>query len=246
MKKIHIIIPMGGLGTRFINKYPAPKPLIMLKGKPLFVRAALSITEKIVYETITFVVREEHIEKYKIDDIIHTYFPNANVVKLTRNTAGAAETVLTGVNYLLENGLANNNDGLLTMDCDLQYITSNPVLSNEDLDNCEGILYSFKSTDPKYSFVIIDGVDYSAVATFEKDNSYTDNAITAPYYINSLSDFINAYHLLVNDLDHTGELYMSNIYNKLLSMNKYIRVSIDTETVGFGTPEELEEALNKL
>lgn len=40
MRSLHIIMPMAGEGTRFLKEgWTTPKPLIELKGIPLFVRA---------------------------------------------------------------------------------------------------------------------------------------------------------------------------------------------------------------
>ena len=44
MRNLHIIMPMAGEGSRFRNAgWATPKPLIELKGKPLFVRAIESV-----------------------------------------------------------------------------------------------------------------------------------------------------------------------------------------------------------
>ena len=44
MRSLHIIMPMAGEGTRFLKEgWTTPKPLIELKGIPLFVRAIRSV-----------------------------------------------------------------------------------------------------------------------------------------------------------------------------------------------------------
>lgn len=216
-KPIHLIVPMAGLGTRF-GGYDKPKPLIIYRYEPLFVNAVRSVLGKLKFATVTFIVRNEHIQKYEIDKIINRCFPDSSIIPIEGTTRGAAETAFIGVYDLLSSGRADFNDGMLVMDCDLCYCKSFPILSRKNIENLDGCLFSFKSDNPKYSFVIIDGVDYSARATFEKDNSYTDNAITAPYYIGNMGDFVDAFHSLerkFENKEHTGELYMSNIYNEL-------------------------------
>ena len=43
MRKVNLI-PMAGLGKRFIDKgYKTPKPLILINKKPMFVRAVKSL-----------------------------------------------------------------------------------------------------------------------------------------------------------------------------------------------------------
>ena len=44
MMKTHLIMPMGGAGSRFANSgYMLPKPLIEIEGKPFFFWATRSI-----------------------------------------------------------------------------------------------------------------------------------------------------------------------------------------------------------
>ena len=60
--KLHLIMPMGGGGTRFGNKgFNVPKPLIMLQGHPFFYWAVQSIVKFMDVLDITFVVLQEQI-----------------------------------------------------------------------------------------------------------------------------------------------------------------------------------------
>ena len=57
MKKIHLIMPMGGAGTRFFkNGFNIPKPLINIHDKPFFYWATQSIAQHIDVLDITFVI----------------------------------------------------------------------------------------------------------------------------------------------------------------------------------------------
>ena len=61
--KIHLVMPMGGAGSRFFkNGFIIPKPLIELNGKPFFYWATQSIVKFVDVEDITFVVLKKHIE----------------------------------------------------------------------------------------------------------------------------------------------------------------------------------------
>ena len=71
MKKLHLIMPMGGNGSRFSQHgYTVPKPLILINGKPFFYWATLSIVKFIDVIDITFVVLQEHIDNFQIDKTI--------------------------------------------------------------------------------------------------------------------------------------------------------------------------------
>ena len=70
---------MAGEGSRFLyGGWNTPKPLIELKGVPLFVRAINSIDCEDIPIRYSFIVRKEHIEKYHIDDLIRRMLPDAN------------------------------------------------------------------------------------------------------------------------------------------------------------------------
>ena len=74
MQKIHLVMPMGGGGTRFGNKgFNVPKPLIELQGKPFFYWATQSIVKFVDVEDITFVVLQDHIDRFAIDQKIKEY-----------------------------------------------------------------------------------------------------------------------------------------------------------------------------
>ena len=98
MQKLHLIMPMGGAGSRFAEcGFELPKPLIMLHGHPFFYWAAQSLTKFLDYEDITFVVLEEHLEKHNIRERILEYYPMAKFKVLPEVLPGAMFTCLEGV-----------------------------------------------------------------------------------------------------------------------------------------------------
>ena len=75
---MHLIMPMGGAGTRFFNNgYDCPKPLLLLQGKPFFYWSARSVLSCCRVESLTFVVLQEHIDRFDIDKRILEFFPQA-------------------------------------------------------------------------------------------------------------------------------------------------------------------------
>ncbi len=58
--KIHLIMPMGGAGSRFFNDgFVMPKPLIKINEKPFFYWATKSISKFVEVKDITFVVLQD-------------------------------------------------------------------------------------------------------------------------------------------------------------------------------------------
>ena len=87
--KVHLVMPMGGAGSRFSkNGYVMPKPLIEIKGKPFFYWSVMSIKKYINLEDLTFVVLQEHIDKFKIDGALLTFKaddPKYSYLQLDKN-----------------------------------------------------------------------------------------------------------------------------------------------------------------
>ena len=87
MSKLHLILPMAGRGSRFFeNGFVCPKPLIEINGKPFFYWAARSVEKFVDCADLTFVVLEEHIRDFAIDEKIKAYWPAARIVVLPEVT----------------------------------------------------------------------------------------------------------------------------------------------------------------
>ena len=66
--RIHLIMPMGGAGSRFFKDgYSIPKPLIEIQGKPFLYWSTMSILKYLEVKDLTFIVLQEHIDKHRFD-----------------------------------------------------------------------------------------------------------------------------------------------------------------------------------
>ena len=96
--EIHLIMPMGGSGSRFSERgFELPKPLLKINGKPFFYWATQSIVKFTRVKSLTFVVLQEHIDKFQIDKEIKKYYPNSYIRILKHVLNGAVLTCLEGV-----------------------------------------------------------------------------------------------------------------------------------------------------
>ena len=117
MSKLHLILPMAGRGSRFFkNGFVCPKPLIEINGKPFFYWAARSVEKFVDCADLTFVVLEEHIRDFAIDEKIKAYWPAARIVALPEVTEGAAVTALKGCEGLPD------GEPILFNDCDHLFV----------------------------------------------------------------------------------------------------------------------------
>ena len=83
MDNISLIIPMSGIGKRFIDAgYTKPKPLIEVDGKPIIehvVNLFPGITD------ITFICNKTHIEKTDMKNVLLSLFPSCKILEVPDN-----------------------------------------------------------------------------------------------------------------------------------------------------------------
>ena len=239
MRPLHIIMPMAGEGTRFSKAgWTTPKPLIELRGVPLFRRAIDSVAIEGVEMKYSFIVRQEHIDKQHIDKLIKEIQPDANVFSVLKTTRGAVETCLVAESAI------DDEDAVVVMDCDLEFRSKryNELVANAlsvSADEADGgALVSFESDNPRYSYALVDDED-RVLRTAEKDPIST-HALCGAYFFGSGKDFKRIAHQLLEDGTHgKAEFYVSLLYNYLLDEGKVIRLATMEEYYSYGTPEEL-------
>lgn len=241
MRPLHIIMPMAGEGSRFLKEgWTTPKPLIELKGTPLFIRAINSVSIDDVSMKYSFIVRQEHIDNYKIDQQIKAILPNANIFSVMKTTRGAVETCLMAESVISE------DDGIIVMDCDLEfrseaYINGIRQILEKPMEKVDGgMLVSFESNLPKYSYAEIDK-DNRVIRTAEKE-VISNHALCGAYFFSTGKGFLNAAHRLLNEQNFSKpEFYVSLLYNYLLQNGETVLLAEMEEYHSYGTPEELNQ-----
>ena len=238
MEKIHLIMPMGGGGTRFGNKgFQLPKPLIPLQNRPFFYWAAQSILKYIDIEDIIFVVLQEHIDNFEIDKKILAFYPSAKIQVIPSVLNGAVLTCCEGIKAV------NDNKAILFNDCDHAFI------SNRFYDYCklgqfnkiDGALLTFHSDSPNYSYIKFD-TQGNVAGTVEKVVASSE-AICGAYYFRNKNVFSDAVASYLEKCSYK-EYFMSGVYNEMAEKGeKVVTFPID-EHISFGTPDEYELAIS--
>ena len=234
----NLIMPMGGAGTRFLNNgFECPKPLIDLCGEPFFKWACDSVYGHIKLASLTFVVLQEHIDRFAIDEKIRSYYPEAKIVKLPHVLNGAVLTAMEGAKTI-------DNDGpVLFCDCDLMFDCRELYdLYDSESFEADGSLLTFTSDLDRYSYVETDREGF-AIRTAEKQ-VISSHAITGAYGYRNAKLFLDAAEKYMDECEY-NEYFMSGIYNILIREGRKIKVLTVDETTNFGTPEEYEAAVKK-
>lgn len=93
MSKPQLVIPMSGLGTRFIEAgYRVPKPLIPVMGKPI-IQHILEMYED--WDSILFIVNEDHFNDPGLDlrGTLDRLSPNADIYPIPAHKLGPSHAV---------------------------------------------------------------------------------------------------------------------------------------------------------
>ena len=243
MRFLHIVMPMAGEGSRFLKEgWTTPKPLIELNGQPLFKHAISSVTDKDIQMKYSFIVRQEHIDKYQIDKGIRSFLPEANLFSVVKTTRGAVETCL-----IAENAIADD-DAVIVMDCDLEFRSKKFIeiikqILNKPIEEATGgALVSFESNEPRYSYAAL-GEDGFVARTAEKE-VISNHALCGAYFFASGRRFKQIAHLLLAEPAFTKpEYYVSLLFNYLLKDGEKVWLAPMEEYYSYGTPEELKRYL---
>lgn len=263
MKNLHIIMPMAGEGKRFKEKgYDIPKPLLKPQGTAeLFFYALNSIfqfndlpfTDISIYDVpikMTFIVRNEFVEIYGIDKIIHSIYPFANIVTIEKTTRGALETVLLAEQYI-----DKEKDAVLVMDCDFCFYCPNYLNQIKwELETVDAmpLLMSFYSKFPGYSFAEVEtNGNYKYAINVVEKNPVSSYALAGCYFLGSADRFLKCAKKVIKDWENNSiqskEIYLSLVYNylikdigykdcvKLIDMNLH-----DDKLISCNIPEDFE------
>ena len=230
--ELNVVIPMAGHGSRFAEAgYTFPKPLIEVNGKPMIQTVVENLN---IDANFTFIVQQEHYDKYALKYLLNNIAPNCNIIKVSNVTQGAACTVLLAKQYIDNNNplLLANSDQYVDWDSKDFYYTC----ENSSLDGC---ILTFNSTHPKWSYAKIDDDGY--VAEVAEKKPISNHATVGIYYWNKGSDFVKyAERMIEKDIRVNNEFYVCPVFNQAIEDNKKITTYNINNMWGLGTPEDLE------
>lgn len=240
---MHIIIPMSGIGNRFIEAgYSVPKPLIVIDGKPIIEHVCDLFPDE---EKFTFICNSKHLNETNMREILLDIRPNANIVEIPNHKKGPVYAV-----HLIEN-LIEDDEEVIVNYCDFgTYWDYEYFLKHTRNRDADGALPAYKRFHPhmlgKTNYAFMRDENQWMLEIKEKD-PFTDNrmneyASNGTYYFKKGS-YVKKYFndLMDKDINLNGEFYVSLIYN--LMVNDGLKVSIyDIQhMLQWGTPQDVEE-----
>lgn len=234
-----IIVPMAGMGSRFTEAgYKDIKPLIPIFGKPMIEHVVDSID---LHADWIFVVQRGHREKYDLDAKLQALRPGCTIIDTGYGpTEGAACSILLAKEYI------NNDRVLIVINSDnIIEWNSLSAMSRLMLSDADGLILTFKDSDPKWSFAKLDK-DEKYITEVAEKKPISDNATAGMYIWKHGKDFVSAAEQMISkNIRTNNEFYLCPVYNENIAMRQKIIIHPVIAMHGVGTPQDLEKYINK-
>lgn len=236
-----VVIPMAGLGKRFVDEgYTVTKPLIKVSGTPMVIQATKLLPLVNQYE---FVVRQDMPSYQKIIGLLKQYFIPSGFVELTNVTDGQATSAKLGVEKLLDNISA-----ITIGTCDSGAIYDKDkfnALVNDDIDlivwGVRGYANAIRNPQ-MYGWVEADGKHYVQRAGVKQilNNVTTDFVILGTFTFKNIKIFMQCYEsLIAREGRINGEYYLDSCITDALNLGFKCKIFEVDSYIPWGTPNEL-------
>ena len=246
---MNVVMPMAGHGSRFRKiGVDVPKPLIDVRGRPMYAWAMDSLPLELATRVI-FVCLAEHLEDRALERDIRARYGHLalEIIPLPRVTQGQACTVLAA------RGLIDDATPLVIYNADTYCKTSLARTLPALAPDVDGVLSVFEAPGgggssgsagggaappDRWSFARVDASG-RVVETAEK-RRISPWATTGLYWFRHGRDFVRHADAMILDSDRTGgEYYVAPVYNRLIAEGRHIRIDVADEVWVLGTPEDL-------
>ncbi len=241
MRKIDVVITMGGLGSRFRKAgYLVPKYMIEAKGKTLFEWSLISLDGyKGEVDRYIFIAMKD--DQVDVRSFIEKQckalgISNFKVIVLDYLTDGQATTAMKASEYW------DVDHALLIYNIDT-YVEAGEMNSQELKG--DGFIPCFQAEGDHWSFVRLD--ESGKAVEIKEKVRISENCTLGAYYFKTCNLYESLYQEFYSNPEVlkdivNGEKYIAPLYNYLLSKGGEIFISqINFDKVHvLGTPEELE------
>lgn len=244
--KQQLIIPMSGLGSRFLNAgYNVPKPLINVDGHPMIEWVLKMFPRE---DDPVFICRKEHLDHTPMKAILEALRPNGRIVAIDGAKLGPVDALMKA-----QNDIDDNRPAVVSY-CDYYMQWSYSTFLRGVAENgCSGSIPCYTGFHPHlippknlYASCKVDDsgrlIEIKEKFSFEDDKT---KALHSPgvYYFSSGS-ILKEYSrkLMSKDDSLNGEYYVSMVYNHLVHDGLLVTAPALVERFcQWGTPEDLDE-----
>ena len=243
MRNIQLIIPMSGIGKRFIDAgYKDPKPLIEVDGYPI-IKHIIDLFPGVT--NISFICNEIHLKETNMREILLSISPNCKIYEVSNeNRKGPVDAVSQ-----IFNSIDNDYEVIISY-CDYgTYWDFNKFIAEARSNNSDGSISCYTGFHPhmlgsdNYAFCKEENKQLIQIKEKEPftDNKMSEYASNGTYYFKSGS-IVKKYfkELIDSNINLKGEFYVSLVYNLLVRDNLKVSIFEIENMLQWGTPYDLE------
>ena len=239
---------MAGLGSRFDSQgYILPKHLLPVSGKPMILKVIEGMPKS---DKWIFILRKEHITKYKIDQLIKTQLPGAIIISIDYTTEGQACTCMLAKDFL------DPEEELFIGACDHSFLYNEEkfqeLKNNPDIN---AIFLTFtkkellRKTPRDFGWFRLEE-DNETISDISikipvSEDPFNDHAVTGSFYFKKAKYFMESVNLMIQENYRiNNEFYIDSLPIFLRKLDKK-SVIFDVDLyVTWGKPDELHEYEN--
>lgn len=241
---MNIIIPMSGLGTRFMEAgYKKPKFLIEIEGKPI-IQHVIDRFDK--DDNFIFVINELHVEKHQLDRILKSMAKKCEIHIVDRSyNIGPVMAVLQILDHI------DDESDYIVNYCDFSWRWDYKNFKKFILvENPDGCIISYEGFHPHLlgpNYYASTRCEGKKVLEIKEKYSFTENKMNCPqssgtYYFKKGAYIKKYFKAIYNDVNTLGgEYYVSLVYNYMIQDNKDIKIHDIPYFLQWGTPQDLQE-----
>lgn len=239
--QLNIVMPMAGLGSRFQQAgYKVPKPLIDVRGRPMYAWATDSLPLELSTRLIFILLSSQPEFPQLREDILRRYAKHSPIVlDVPTLTAGQSITVLRAKE------LIDNGEPLLIHNADTAFTINSVWAQQAWRQKCDGALLVFESNENRWSYSRErnDG----CVAEVREKEVISQWASTGTYWFRRGADFVRqAEERMKTGRIEAAEYYVGPLYNDLIANGAQVKNFQIERLFCFGTPDDYERTLREL
>ncbi len=238
-----VLIPMSGMSSRFVNEgYSIPKYLIEISGKKV-IEHIIDLYPK--DSEFVFILNDVHEKLHNVKKLLDNLCDNKSIVIIDSHKKGPVYTV----SHVYD--LIDDDEQVIVNYCDFSMYWDYEKFENFiSKTNCDGCVISYTGFHPhmlgsdNYAFCKTD--QNNRVLEIREKQPFTDNkmseyASTGTYYFKR-GEYIKKYFdkLMNQNIDLSGEYYVSLVYNLLIKDNFFVNVYEVPHMLQWGTPLDLD------
>jgi len=240
-----LVIPMAGLGQRFVNEgYAVTKPLIPVSGKPMVVQAVNDLPTAIHH---AFVLRSDMSGDEDISNTLMQTYPNVVIETIHAVTEGQACTALIGLGVLAQKlgtvpgpiTFAACDNGALYDHSAFQVLAENPEV---DIIVWGARGHANAVRHPQmYGWIDAENGIISRISDKTPLNEpATDPIVLGTFTFRRAEDFRKVVdHLIARDGRVNGEFYIDSCINDAIELGLRCHLFEVDSLISWGTPNDL-------